>query len=258
MTLEAKNVSLSYGQKAVLKTVSIACRRGEIVGLLGPNGAGKSSLLKIVSGLLPPSGGDVHLDDRSLHLHSPQERARKVAYLPQQRELHWDLSVREVVALGRLPHRRAFQGTSHQDEEHIERALATLDLNELQNRHATRLSGGEQARVLLARALAQDPEFLLADEPTAGLDPKHRLHLLQKLSTLAERGLGTLIALHDLTLAARFCHRLVVLHNGRIHSTGPANDVLDENTLREVYEIRAHIASIEGRPVITPLSREHS
>jgi iron complex transport system ATP-binding protein len=253
--LQATSVSLRLGGAPVLDDVDLRLDGGELVGLIGPNGAGKTTLLRVMAGLLPAAGGEVTVDGQTLAAMPRQALARTLGYLPQDGGSHWPLTVATLVALGRLPHQGPWRGPDAADRAAVERALAACDIAALADRPVNRLSGGERARVLLARALAGEPRILLADEPVAGLDPGHQLDVMQRLSALARDGAGVLAVLHDLTLAARFCDRLVLLDRGRVIAEGDADHVLSPDLLARCYGIRAHHALIDGNPVVIPLAR---
>ncbi len=241
--LTLSEVTVQRGGAAALSGVSLSIAGGECVGLLGPNGAGKSTLLRAALGLENLIGRS------SLAALRPAERARAAAYLPQAREIAWGLSVEALVALGRLPHgERDAEGPAA-----VERALTRMDLIALRRRPATRLSGGEQARALLARALAAEAPLLLADEPAAGLDPAHQIEAMRVFAGLAAEGRGALVALHDLGLAARFCTRVVVLSGGRIAADGAPGAVLTPALLAEVFGVTAYFAETDSGPVLQPL-----
>lgn len=255
MILEARHLSVKLREREVVRGVDLAVMPGEIVAVAGPNGAGKSTLLRALSGLLAPSAGNVLLDGRPLNQLDRRAIGRAIAYLPQERIVHWPLPVEEVVALGRLPHRTlpgAAEGES--DRSAIARAIRTMDLVALTRRPATELSGGELARVLLGRALAQEAQILLTDEPAAGLDPEHALRLFDTFKSLAAEGRAIVVVLHDLSLALRFCHRAILMKNGEMLASGLAADVLSEDNLSRAYGIRAKVTCIDGLPVVLPVA----
>ena len=246
------DVSLRLGARNVLRNVSLSLAAGEVVALVGPNGAGKSSLLKIMAGLLRPNSGAVHLDGTTLVDLPPASIAQSIAYLPQARSIHWPLAVKAIVALGRLPHQTRGATTADRDTAAIGAALTAMDIVALADRPVLALSGGEQARVLMARALAQEPRLLIADEPTAGLDLGHQLDLMNVLRARAKTGCASVVALHDLGLAARFAGRILLLADGQIVAAGAPRDVLTEARIGAVYGVDIAVTSIDGVPVFVP------
>ena len=243
--LSAENISVVFDTNRILDEVNLALHAGEMVGLIGPNGAGKTTLLRVLANLLTPDSGTVALDDRELSQHAPNALAKRCAYLAQGAPAHWPLRVDNVVALGRLPHLRWWQGPTAHDRELIEHALQLAEVAHLRERLVTTLSGGERTRVLLARIFAAQPQLILADEPVAALDPYHQLHVMELLRehahrASAERG-AVLTVLHDLNLAARFCDRVILLSQGRVVCAGTAREVLTPEHLRAVYGIEARI-----------------
>lgn len=226
---------------------------GETVAIIGANGAGKSTLLKAMSGLIAPEEGAVTLGGRALADLDARTLGREIAYLPQERAVHWPLTVRRLVALGRLPFRARVTGPSADDVRAVEEAMAAMDVTQFAERPVTELSGGERARVLLARALAQRPRFLVADEPTTGLDPAHGLTLFAQFVRMAADGRAVIVALHDLSLAARYCHRVLLLKGGSTLALGTARAVLTPQHLAQAYGVRATVGEIEGRPVVLPI-----
>ncbi|MBU0724795.1 MAG: ABC transporter ATP-binding protein [Alphaproteobacteria bacterium] len=250
--LEARDLTIALDDRPVVQQAGLALAAGDFVGLLGPNGAGKTTLLRALAGLLLPQFGSVRLDGQPLTALPAADRARRLAYLPQGAECHWPLSVAALVALGRLPHRAPWAALSPVDIAAIDAAMAFTDVRHLADRPVTRLSGGERARVLLARALAVDPAILLADEPVAGLDPGHQLDVMALLAARAQAGGAVLVVLHDLTLAARFCRRLVLLQAGRILADGPPEAVLTPANLRAAYGIDAHISHTDEGLLVVP------
>lgn len=254
-SLAARNIHVSLGGRRILDRVDLAVGPGEVVGLLGPNGAGKSTLLRVLAGVLAPGSGSVLLDGAPVGSISRGRLARRVAYLPQGAECHWPMAVEQVVALGRLPHRRPFAPMGEQDWASVTRAMETTDVAQFRGRSVGALSMGERARVLLARAVAGEPRILLADEPVAGLDPAHQLEVMAMLERMAADGAGVIVVLHDLTLAARHCTRLALLGDGRLVANGDAGTVLSTEHLRDCFGVRALVGeSPEGRYVI-PVGR---
>ena len=240
MGLVAENVSVSLGRTPVVRGVSMSLEPGTVTGLLGPNGAGKSTLMRAMAGQLVHDGA-ITLDGEAVAAMNEARRARHIAWLPQAREVSWPLSVENLVALGRLPWHGWRRTRSAADRDLCGKAMQLMDVSGLANRSADELSGGELARVLLARAVAQDTPVLLADEPGAGLDPAHQISMMAALRQLAGRGRTVLVSLHDLSLAARWCDRLVLMKDGRVAAEGIPAQVMTETMLRDVYGINAEI-----------------
>jgi iron complex transport system ATP-binding protein len=252
MRLAMRDTSIELSGRCVLHRVSLELRPGEVVGLLGPNGAGKSTLMRALAGLIDGKG--VTVDGRPLSALTSTERARSIAYLPQSRTIGWALTVEQVVLLGRIPWRPYGREPGETDLAIAARAMRLFDVQKLASRPATELSGGEQARVLAARAVAQDAPFLVADEPASGLDPAHQITMMQAFRAVAAEQGCVLVSLHDLTLAARWCDRVIVLNDGRIAGDGAPASVLGEALLRDVYGVSAHIATAGGKLVLAPLA----
>ncbi len=250
MKLVARGLHVSLGARAVLEGVDIAAEPGTLVAVVGPNGAGKSTLLRSLAGLVAPGRGEIRLDARRLDEISPEARARALAYLPQERTVHWPLTARAVIALGRLAHRAPGQAFGAHDAAIVEATIDRMDVRALAERPVTELSGGERARILVARALAGEPKILIADEPTAALDPAHQLALFAVLRGLAGDGAAVVLALHDLSAAAAYCHRIVLLAAGKVLADGPPRAVLTPSLLAAAYGIDARVVDIDGRPVV--------
>ncbi len=239
--LEARDLHFDYGRGSLLIGVDLTLERGELVGLVGRNGSGKTTLLHLLLGLISPDRGGVRLDADPIERLSRGEVARRVAWVPGDGQPNFGFRVRELVAMGRNPHLGPFRPEGDEDRGQIDRALEMADLAPLADRPIPELSAGEWRRALIARALAQETPGLLLDEPTANLDIAHQLELLELLHGLTREGRAVLAALHDLSLASRYCDRLLVLSGGRIAAQGPPQMVLTEAGLAEFFGIRAKV-----------------
>jgi len=233
MTLSISSLSLSRSRKTVIDAVSASLEPGTITAICGPNGAGKSSLLMGMAGLLCPAAGKIDLDGEDIARLHPRQRARAMGYLPQAGEVAWDMSVANLVALGRLPHRDS-------GEAAIVRALAAADLAELAARPVSTLSGGEKARALLARVLAGEPRWILADEPLAALDLGHQLAMFATLRASAGSGVGVVLVLHDLALAMNHADRVLVLREGRLVADGAPEQALSREVIANGWGVAAN------------------
>ncbi|QCO57644.1 ABC transporter ATP-binding protein (plasmid) [Pseudorhodobacter turbinis] len=245
--LQVNGLGVSLRKRQVLSDVSLNITKGEVIGLIGANGAGKTTLMRAILGLVPHDGHS------SLAALRPFARGRAAAWMPQTREIAWAVTVETLVTLGRTPHLAAGQQPTDADRAAVNRAIDRMDLGNLRARTATRLSGGEQARVLMARALAQETPLLMADEPIAGLDPAHQIATMECFTGLAAEGRSILVSLHDLGLAARYCTRLVVLAKGRVAADGPPQKVLTPALLRDAFGITAWFEQTAKGPVFQPL-----
>lgn len=239
--LRFDDVSVERGGRIVLADASVTFAAGRLTALIGPNGAGKSSLLETAAGLLAPARGTVSLGGRTLPSIGRRALARRRGYLPQRAGVEWPISVERVVALGLAPSLPAFGGVPAEMRSAIDRALAECDLAGLRDRPATTLSGGELARVMLARAIVGDPELLIVDEPTAGLDPRHALDALGRLRARSDAGRTVILAVHEVELALRFADDIVAVRDGRIAAAGPTAEVMTDTMLGELYGVRARI-----------------
>ncbi len=247
--LAARGATVHRDSVEVVAGADLAVNAGEVVALLGPNGAGKTSLLRAAMGLLPVTAGEVVLGDRASHVMSARERALRVAYLPQVRTLAWPARVRDVVALGRFAYGVGLSARSRDDDKAVDAAMAAAQLMHLADRRADTLSGGEAARLHCARAFASDAPLLLADEPTAGLDPRHQLITFALLRRYAAAGRGVLVVLHDVNLAARFADRLVWMHQGQLLADGAPAATLTIENVEQVYGVRARLVEDPASPL---------
>jgi iron complex transport system ATP-binding protein len=256
--LSLQEVRYTPDRKLILKGISLDVSAGQLVGVLGPNGAGKSTLLRIVAAVLPASGGVVFLDGRALGEWSARERAQRLAYIPQRTGIPFPFRACELVLMGRTPHLGRWQKESAEDLRIVDEAMTLTDIKHLAQRDVTTLSGGEMQRVALARALAQQPTFLLLDEPTASLDLRHQLEILDVLVGLAGRGITVLTALHDLNLAAAYCSAVVLLSEGEVYAVGPPKAVLTQEILHAVFGVEVFLGTnpVTGSLYILPLRAE--
>lgn len=250
--LIAEQINVVLAGRPVLRQVSVTIGTGMLTGILGCNGAGKSTLIRALLGYLPLTCGRVLLDGREITTYPDAERAQQIAYLAQGHDIHWPLPVEQVVNLGRLPHRYAWSKITAADQQAIDRALRQAGIEHLIGRTVDTLSGGERARVLLARALAGEPRILLADEPLAGLDPAYQLRILALLRDLAQHGLAVAVVMHDLPLAVRFCDHLILLHQNAVLSDGPPDQVLSDSHLMSAFGLEARRIEIAGETVLVP------
>lgn len=254
--LQFQSVGFAYGRTPIFESLDLSLAGGEMTAVLGPNGTGKTTLVRLASGHLAPTSGDVFLFGRSLGAIGVKERARTVAVVPQETQMVFDFTAREVVLMGRAPHLGLLGFETGGDLLAVQEAMRLTDVAGFADRPFNQLSGGEKQRVVLARSLAQNPRLLLLDEPTAFLDLKHRLVLYDLLARLnRETGLTILVASHDIDLASRFCSRLILLHRGRIAADGSAESVLRPENLRQVYEVDAEVRldPATRRPYVVPL-----
>ena len=256
--LEVLSITIGYDGDPVLREVTFTAARGQFVGLVGPNGSGKSTLVRALSRVLPLTRGQVLLDGIDIHRIPPRNLARRMAVVAQDNAVHFDFTVREVVLMGRAPHLSRFGMERAQDYAIADRCMEQTSTDLFADRPITTLSGGERQRCMIARALAQEPEVLLLDEPTAHLDINHQIEILDLARRLtSERSLATLVVLHDLNLASQYCDHLVLLAQEHVIAAGPPQEVVTEAHLREAYgaEVQVRLHPTTGRPYVTLLSR---
>jgi iron complex transport system ATP-binding protein len=250
--LTARGLNVALAGRAVLRDISLSLSPGHLVGLVGPNGAGKTTLMRALAGLIP-SEGDIRIGGDALSSLPLRERAKRFAYLPQGHIVHWPLPARDIVALGRYPHGATDPARlPPKDEEAVSRAMHAVDVMEFAERRVTELSGGERSRVALARVLAVEAPVILADEPTASLDPRHQIDVMKNLRATADKGVLVIVVTHDLGLAARFADHVLVLSEGRLVSQGAPAAALSEQVMADVFRISAYRAEYRDEAVIVP------
>ncbi|MFC4305395.1 ABC transporter ATP-binding protein [Cohnella boryungensis] len=238
MELNVHHFSVSLGKADIVRDISLHVGEKRFVGLLGPNGCGKSTLLKSIYKVIKPNSGQAYLDGTDLVKSSPKTVAQLMSVVGQFNELSFDFTVREMVLLGRTPHKKLLDPDNAEDYRIVDDALRQVDLTAYADRSYLSLSGGEKQRVILARALAQQPQFLILDEPTNHLDVKYQLQILNIVKSL---NTGVLAALHDLALAAKYCDYLYMVKKGKIVAEGVPHDVLTKETIAEVFEVECEI-----------------
>ncbi|PCI59537.1 MAG: ABC transporter [Kordiimonadales bacterium] len=235
--LFAENISVRLGGAQILKEASIDLPAGKLVGLIGPNGAGKSTAVKAILGFVAVQQGRFRLDETDLAELPLQERAKKIAYMAQGAPVHWPLTVERTVELGRTPHMNPWQSISVKDATAVAASMKKADCIHLRDRLVTTLSGGERARVLLARTLAVGAGYILADEPIASLDPAHQLQVMECLKAEAKSGVGVMVVLHDLGYALRYCDKLILLYEGSVLAEGSPAEVLSPENLKRAFGV---------------------
>lgn len=239
--VELKNLCFAYHQNIILKDITFAIKKGEFCGIIGPNGAGKSTLLRLIAGILRPNSGNVSIMEQELRGIKNKEFARLVGFVPQQTHFYLNYMVEDIIAMGRYPYLEPFQFMKEEDVSAIEWAINQTQIRELCKRHINSLSAGEKQMVVIARALAQKPEILLLDEPTSHLDIHHQSAIMELLNILNKQGITVIVVHHDLNLASLFCKRLILLHRGRLHKIGVPREIINKETITEIYGIEIDI-----------------
>jgi iron complex transport system ATP-binding protein len=250
--LRVEEVSYRAGERDILQRISLEVASGELVAVVGRNGSGKSTLLQVMAGLLPATLGSVMLDGCPMARLSRRALARQIALLPQQARIDFGLVVHDVVRMGRHPHLRRFRPPAPRDEALVYQAMEVTETLPLAQRLITEVSGGERQLILLAQALAQEPRFLLLDEPTANLDIAHQCHIIELLRRLAGEGIGVVAVIHDLSVAIRSFRRLILLDDGGVVGDGLPTDVLNVETIGRIFRVQARFSQdhMDGTPLL--------
>jgi len=251
MSLSLSNVYVSFSGKRILENISLDIAAGKIIGLIGPNGAGKSTLIRVLAGLQHVDAGQMTINNHPIKNIPQLELAKKITYLPQTAQCHWPMTVERVVMLGRHPHEDIHR-TDNVDMRAVEAAIKDADITHLIGRPVNELSGGERARVMLARALATQSDILLADEPIVSLDPRHQIEVMALLKLLAAQGKTIIVVLHELHLAMRYCDELIMLNDKQVVSKGVPSVVLTKENLHKVYGVDAIFGEHNGKKWVLP------
>ncbi len=259
LPIDARQLRFRYSGEPVVREVSLTLRPGELLGVIGPNGSGKSTLLRLLSGVLRPEAGEVRLLGRHLGTYSRSELGRMIAVVPQQTLIEFPFSVMEVVLMGRAPHLGGFAFEGDRDVTIAREAMRRTGVDHLAARRIHELSGGERQRVIMARALAQDAQVLLLDEPAAFLDIRHEVEIYDLLREVAAEGRSIISVLHDLNLAALYCDRVALLQDGRLAHLGPPAEVITYANVTAVYqtEVYVDLNDVTGAVNVLPLSRTY-
>lgn len=255
VSLSIRNLSVELTRQPVLHDVSADLTGGQLVGIVGPNGAGKSTLVRALLGLIDRTAGSIVLDGQPVDKMAARERARRIAYLPQQESVHWPVTVERLVLTGRLPYLAPLSRPGERDRAAVMRALDRVGIAAFRHRAVNELSGGELARVMLARALAVEADLLVTDEPLASLDPAHQFDVMALLREEAASGCLVLAILHDLNHALRECDRLLLLHKGKLCGDGCPADVLSPARMADVYGIRTGSLQHQGQSFLMMTGR---
>ena len=253
--IDAKNIGFSIEGKTILDKVNVCLESGEMLGLIGPNGAGKSTLLKVLAKLNESFLGDYALKQKNISDYSRKDLAKIIGYQEQSAPVHWPLPVRRVVELGRLPHQGFSEKLTDHDQQLIETAIDKAQIRDLLDREVSSLSGGERMRVLLARLFAGEHKIILADEPVASLDPYHQVHVMELLAEHAKAGNAVIVVLHDITLAARFCDRVILLDKGRCVAQDNVMALHESKQLEKTYQMSFHKNKMGDDVILTPWRR---
>ena len=244
MNIKAENINITLEKNNILKGINIEVDNKEVVGIIGPNGSGKSTLLKCIYRVLKPNDGAILLDNVDIKDMSVKESSKRLAVLSQHNNYNFDFTVKDIVLMGRSPHKKFMERDNKEDYDIVNEALKKVDMFEFKDRSFQSLSGGEQQRVILARALAQQPQCLILDEPTNHLDIKYQLQLMRIVKGL---GIEVIAAIHDLNIAAMYCDKIYVLKDGEIIKNGKPKDVLTQELIKDVYEVDAEVIVNEER-----------
>lgn len=259
MRIDIRNLNFEFNKKEILKDISFSVESGEFLGVLGANGCGKSTLLKNILGLLKPKSGDIFIDDKPISSYTQKALSRIIGFVPQKSLLNTPFLVKEIILMGRFCHlKSAFSGYDKQDFKKLDEVMQLLGISEFKDRVAISLSGGEFAKVLIARALVSEPKILLLDEPTSALDLHYAVEMMKICKSLTdELELITLAVVHDLNLASMFCSRNIMLKNGRLAKDGVTNELYTSETLKEIYNLDCEIIEYQNQKIVVTLKEQN-
>jgi len=251
LRIQVKELRILRKQTVIVDRISFDVKAGEVLGLIGPNGAGKSTVLAAMAGIDTPNGGSILVDNQNITMLSASERAQRLGWIEQLGTVHWPLSVERLIMLGRIPHLPPWSRPTDIDRAAVEDAIVRADCVGIRYRQVPSLSGGERARVLLARALAAEPTILFADEPVSSLDLSHQLQTMQLLHDYASKPCAVVVVMHDLSLAARYCDRLALMHEGKLIAIGNPATVLSDKNIGDVYGVSV-VTGCNSVPWVVP------
>ena len=254
--LKIESLTFKRDGRNIINDVSLSVSVGELIGIIGPNGAGKTTLLKLILGLLKPDSGEIFIEGKSIHSYSPKELYQKIAFVPQENNLDFPMTVLETVLLGRIPHLSRFHLEKNRDYEIAESALEAADIEDFTEKYVNQLSMGEKQLVSIAKALTQKTNFIFLDEPTSSLDISHTLKIMEILKGLTGSGKTIISVIHDLNNASRYCDKVVVMDNGTIKGFGKVEDVFTKEIIQESFSVNINIekSSHTGSIIIEPIS----
>ncbi|MDP8011826.1 MAG: ABC transporter ATP-binding protein [Thermoplasmata archaeon] len=247
--IEVKSLKFSYNDHSVLKGISFIVKNNEILGILGPNGSGKTTLLNLIGGILKKKEGEILINGKKIENYSRKELARIMAFVPQDTSTAFDFNVFEIVSMGRYPHLGIMDSLTEKDKNIIIEALKKTEIYDLRNKSTRQISGGERQRVFIARAIAQDPEIILLDEPTSNLDIKYQIEILDIIERMRSQGKTILMSMHDVNLAVRYCTKIALIHNGNILAFGEPENVINEKNIEIAYGIKGKIIRNGGEKI---------
>ena len=255
--LEVKNLVFAYDSKPVLKDISLSVEKEDFIGLIGPNGSGKSTLLKLIGGVMKLSDDSVSVNGHLISAINKKELARQITWISQEHPMVFPFTIQEIVLMGRHPYLPPLSLEGKEDYRIARNAMETTQTLQFSSRYFNEISGGEKQRVMLASAIAQEPEIMLLDEPTSALDLKYQIQILNILKGLnKEKNTTLILAMHDLNLAARYCKRLILLNDGTIVSDGTPEEVLKREVIEEVYGVGVKLHTMDGEVLVHPITRD--